>query len=215
MWQSLSLIWIAVAVSVDSFGVGITYGLRKIRIPVISCLIIGICSGFIMFLAMKLGEWLSVWFFPELAKMIGAVILIAMGTWTLCHRCFPEAEKNQAPLNQAPIRVWTFRLQTLGLMIQILKTPVVADMDDSGVISAKEACLLGTALSLDAFGAGIGAALMGISPIVISLAIAAMSILFLRWGMWLAFRCCREQWHRLLSFVPGIILIFIGLLRLL
>ena len=40
-----------------------------------------------------------------------------------------------------------------------------ADIDKSGVINGIEAVLLGFALSIDAFGAGIGAAILGFSPI--------------------------------------------------
>ena len=49
-------------------------------------------------------------------------------------------------------------------MIQILRKPTVADFDKSGTISAGEA-LLGIALSVDSFGAGIGASLLGMHPL--------------------------------------------------
>ena len=50
-------------------------------------------------------------------------------------------------------------------MIQILRKPTVADFDKSGTISAGEALLLGIALSVDSFGAGIGASLLGMHPL--------------------------------------------------
>lgn len=40
-----SLLLLAFALSLDGFGVGITYGLRKMKIPLLSVLIISLCSG--------------------------------------------------------------------------------------------------------------------------------------------------------------------------
>ena len=57
--------------------------------------------------------------------------------------------------------VFTLELRKLGVVIQILRSPSKADMDNSGSISTQEAMWLGIALSLDAFGAGLGAALLG------------------------------------------------------
>lgn len=68
----------------------------------------------------------------------------------------------------------------------------MADMDNSGSISSAEAFLLGTALSLDAFGAGIGAAMMGFPPVPTAFLIALMSALFLRLGMWIGFSCAKN-----------------------
>ncbi|SFI81597.1 sporulation membrane protein YtaF [Thermoflavimicrobium dichotomicum] len=215
MWQSLSIIWLAFAVSVDSFGVGITYGLRKIRIPFVSSVIIGICSGVVIFMAMNVGRWVALWFSPEWSKSIGAMILISLGAWTLYHQYSPTGERTNRKPQVASVQVWTLKLETLGLMIQILKTPVAADMDESGVISAAEAFLLGTALSLDAFGAGMGAAFMGLPPLAVAGTIAGMSVLFLRIGMWMGFRCFQDSWHRWLVWVPGIFLMLMGVIRLL
>ena len=55
----------------------------------------------------------------------------------------------------------TLRIKPLGIIIQILREPSRADLDSSGVISLREAFLLGTALALDALGAGMGASLSG------------------------------------------------------
>jgi putative sporulation protein YtaF len=87
-------------------------------------------------------------------------------------------------------------------------------VDRSGTISAGEAFLLGTALSLDAFGAGIGAALVGFPPILTAVLIAASSGLFLWWGTKVGFWASKWRWVRQLSMLPGIILITMGILKL-
>ena len=41
----VSVLLLALAVSLDSFGAGLNYGLRNIKIPIGSILIIALCSG--------------------------------------------------------------------------------------------------------------------------------------------------------------------------
>ncbi len=58
-----------------------------------------------------------------------------------------------------------------------------ADFDQSGTITGIEALMLGFALSLDSFGAGIGAAMLGFSPIYLAITVAIMSSLFVLLGI--------------------------------
>ncbi|SEM97592.1 sporulation membrane protein YtaF [Lihuaxuella thermophila] len=219
MWHGVSVILLAFAVSMDSFVAGITYGMRKIRIPLLSTVIIAVCSGAVIFASMTAGRWLGGWFTGTNASMTGATILIGLGIWTLYQGLVHSRENEEkqvlpARLETPRVQVWTFEVKTIGLVIQILKTPMAADMDRSGSISATEAVLLGTALSLDAFGAGLGAAMIGLSPATVALAIAGMSALCLRLGMWVGFRSAKRSGAaRALLYLPGILLILTGLLR--
>ncbi|ASS69047.1 sporulation membrane protein YtaF [Paenibacillus sp. RUD330] len=227
----LPLLLLSFAVSVDGFGVGVTYGLRRIRIPMLSVLIITGCSGIVILLAMKVGAWLSGFVSPEGAKLIGAAILMLIGSYTLAQQlrrvkeeevkpdagsardnpdpaAMPEGGPNGAPL--PPAAVLTLEIKKLGLVIQILKTPQAADMDSSGSISAGEALLLGSALSLDAFGAGLGAAMVGLVPWVTACCIMLASGLFLVGGLRFGFRFSGVNRMKALSFLPGVLLLLIG-----
>lgn len=223
-----SIIMLAFAVSLDGFGVGITYGIRKIKIPALSVFIIAVCSGLIILLSMMVGVGLSGWLSPHGASLIGAGILIGIGSWAL-YRFLSQGDAEQsvagadgtdsrlavADQHQPErIAVLTLELRIFGIMIQILRTPSVADVDRSGTISAGEAFLLGAALSLDAFGAGIGAALVGFPPFVTAVLIAAASGLFLWMGTRFGFWASGLRWVRQLSMLPGIILIAMGILKM-
>lgn len=214
MVPDLSLLILALAVSLDGFAAGTTYGLRKIKIPLRSILIIAACSGVMILLSMGLGEWINNFMTPALAHRIGPAILIAVGCWTVFHLMVQKREENHADSREAR-QILLFEIKTLGLMVQILKTPTVADVDGSGTISPLEAGLLGAALSFDAFGAGVGAALVGFSPVWTALLIAGMSSLFLRAGMRFGFQFSDARWVKRLSFVPGVILILIGIVKIL
>lgn len=220
----LSMLALAFAVSLDGFGVGVTYGLRKIRIPFLSVLIIACCSGIIIWLSMQAGGWLGGFVSETAAKLIGAGILIAVGCWALIQMRSGKRNKEEAePLVQAepvqtitgPMTILKLELKRLGLVIQILKKPQTADVDRSGIISASEAVMLGVALSLDAFGAGIGAALLDLPALPTALVIAMSSAVFLVSGTRIGMRFSANRSMHALTVLPGILLIMLGVMKLL
>ncbi|WP_256760327.1 sporulation membrane protein YtaF [Cohnella sp. WQ 127256] len=225
-----SLLLLSFAVSLDGFGVGITYGVRKIKIPVSSIFIISLCSGLIILLSMMVGVALSGWIPPQGASAVGSIILIGIGTVALIQfmrsgeqegrdRLSPDGESGtiqtmEEEESHSAVPVVKMELKVFGFIIQILRTPSAADRDRSGTISAGEAFFLGAALSLDAFGAGIGAALVGFPPLLTALLIAASSGLFLWSGTRVGFLASGWRWVRQLSMLPGIILIAMGIFKL-
>ncbi len=219
-----SLVLLSFAVSLDGFGVGITYGARKIKIPVSSILIISACSGLIIMLSMMVGVAMTGWMSPHGASAVGAAILIGIGLTALIQfirsgeRGSNEGNSNSGGIAKATDPssnpVLKLELKVFGFIIQILRSPSAADVDRSGTISAGEAFLLGTALSLDAFGAGIGAALVGFPPLLTAILIAAASGFFLWSGTRVGFWVSGWRWVRQLSMLPGVILIAMGIFKL-
>ncbi len=198
------------ALSLDSFGVGLTYGMRKIKIPWLSLAFIGLCSGFSILIAMSVGATIAQVISISAAETIGALILIAIGAWALVETYRPQKE----PVQRLQKQDVDFTIKMFGYVIHILRDPAKADMDSSGTVTGREALLLGLALSLDAFGAGIAAALMGFSPIGLALMVAFLSALFVSLGMVGGYRLAHVKWVKRLSFLPGLLLILIGLLKL-
>lgn len=211
MLQFLSLVLFALALSADGFGVGITYGLRKIKLPVLSIGIISFCSGFLFFVAMKIGAFISAFLSPVTARHLGAILLIVIGGWHLLHRQKGNEQEAAGIEEQKIIR--EFKIRSLGLVIQIMKTPQAADVDGSGTISAGESLALGAALSMDAFSAGIGAAFIGYSPWIMATTIALACGIFIMLGRMVGFRSAQIRWFHKISFLPGLILIFLGLYK--
>ncbi|RAW15508.1 MULTISPECIES: manganese efflux pump [Paenibacillus] len=252
----ISLLALALALSLDGFGVGITYGLRRTKIPLVSIVVISICSGLVIALSMQVGVLLSHVVSPDVASIVGAVILIGIGAWSLLQlirkrdkeqletdngvgegtgargiqsstQVSPEAQskgRNQVlALELEPSAsggslermVFTLELRKLGVVIQILRSPSKADMDNSGSISVQEAMWLGIALSLDAFGAGLGAALLGFPTLWTALVIALFSGAFLSLGMRVGLRFAALRWMRRLSVLPALLLMIMGIMKLL
>ncbi|WP_410983461.1 sporulation membrane protein YtaF [Bacillus cereus] len=210
MYQYFSLILLAFTLSLDSCSVGLTYGLRGVRIPLKSILIIGMCSAAVMLVSMGIGHMIAKVFSPVIATRIGGIVLIAIGAWVVYQ--FFRSEKKDEPQHEE--KVWKLEIASLGLVIQILRRPTVADFDKSGTISGGEALLLGIALSVDSFGAGIGASLLGYTPAMMAVLVAVMSSLFLFIGMRLGTVLSNMRWLQKFTFLPGILLIIIGIWKM-
>ena len=67
IWPAIIL---AVAVSIDGFTVGVTYGLRNIRIGFLSLMIIGAISSILIYLTASLGVLFAAHLSLELARIL-------------------------------------------------------------------------------------------------------------------------------------------------
>lgn len=211
------LLILAFAVSLDSFTVGITYGIRKVKIPHISIIIITLASAIMILLSMQIGVMLSQVVSPYIAKLLGSIILIIIGVWVII-QVLRNKNKNSEYTEKVIIRPRNkeiyIEFKKIGLVIQILKTPMKADIDHSGIISPIEAVLLGIALSLDAFGAGLGAALVGFRPLGTALLIAGMSGSFIILGLKTGFILSKYKRIKNLGILPGLIMIIVGVVKI-
>ncbi|MBP1971529.1 putative sporulation protein YtaF [Virgibacillus natechei] len=199
------LLFLVIAVSLDGFGVGVTYGMRRIRVPLIALLIIMLCSGIMVLVAMTIGNIISSFISPNIAEMLGGFILISIGCFSLYNISRPrrEAEVESSSTEK--------RQNTIST---VLTTPDKADLDRSGTISANEAVLLGSALALDAFGAGIGAAMLGYSPILTAVLIALMSGSFVFCGIKTGIFLSKNRYLKRMTYIPPLLLIALGIFNI-
>ena len=196
------LIFLVIAVSLDGFGVGVTYGMRKIHVPYSALFIIMLCSGIFVLLSMTIGNMLSTFISPQIAKIIGGCILISLGIFSLFNII---RERKNGNVSQ----------EERNVLKTVLTNPNLADLDHSGTISTHEALLLGLALALDAFGAGLGASIIGYSPLLTTILISCMSGLFLFTGIKTGLFLAKSEQLQQMTFIPPILLIFLGFYNLL
>ncbi|OCL27564.1 sporulation membrane protein YtaF [Orenia metallireducens] len=212
----LAIFILAFAVSLDGFIVGITYGLKKIKIGLLPILIISLSSGMTILASMTLGRLLASFLSPSGAEKIGGILLIFIGIWLLYQSIRELLHTNNDEDNQEdnPKEIFTFKIESLGLIINILKEPVKADFDYSGVISNKEALFLGVALALDAFGAGIAAAMTGYDSLLTAVSVSGFKFILLTGGIYLGKQIESLVFSDKIRLLPGIILILLGLSKL-
>lgn len=197
------LILLVIAVSLDSFSAGVVYGMRNICVPFNALFIIMVCSGVIVFVSMTIGSMFLTVLTPDIASMLGGSILIVLGCFAFinCLRSKSDTSNQNQKRKQ-------------NILTTVLSTPDKADLDRSGIISPSEAVLLGFALALDAFGAGIGASMLGYAPILTALLIACMSGAFLYLGLTAGRILTKNRHMQRLTFLPPLLLITLGITNL-
>ena len=205
--ELLAIVLFALAVSSDGFIVGVAYGVRKIRLPIMSLLVICIASATAVTVAMFCGKGLSYFLNPNTASRLGALTIMAIGLFFLLQSfrqklCVME-ENGKEPLI-------SLNLKPLGIIIQILKEPSSADFDSSGEIGTREAFFLGLALAMDAFGAGIGIAMAGYNILLTAVCVGMLKFILVSSGIKLGKVVTNERWQYLSSVLTGIILLALG-----
>ena len=221
MWAALLM---AVALSLDGFGVGLAYGMRRIHIPLGSLMVIALCTILAMGCSMLVGTWVvsSFDFIPW--QIIGSGIIMVLGlaqvvraiiqrrSWAVGAEAVPALAIHQEAAIVKPEPVLRFQVRFFGLVVQVLRAPQLADVDGSGGISVGESILLGLALAMDAFATGIGAAMAGITILVIGL-VGIIQLGMIRLGQRLAGKIPAGLISKA-EFMPGVVLIAIGLGKL-
>lgn len=217
MLELLSTVAFAVALSLDGLGVGISYGVRKIKIPVLSLLVISITSGLAIGFSMLCGHMAAKYISVKAAEIVGAVILIAVGIWILFQTWTQNRKSKRVCTDdiaeEGCRQIFNLKIKAFGLVIQILREPAVADFDKSGVISSKEAVLLGLALAMDALGAGFGAAMTGFRPLLTPLIVSIVKFTLVSAGVYIGRRYAAKWLGDKASVLPGWVLILLGVAR--
>lgn len=205
------------AVSFDGMLVGMAYAAKGLRFHPSTYGLMGTCSGALMGVAMISGRLACSWFSPDLSRILGSMIMTALGIWQIvqgrAERDSGHSEsglgcsiKSGASANQ--------RMIDFDLIIEILKAPLSADQDRSGTIDGGESVLLGIALGLDAFGVGLGASMTGFSLMAIPL-VALSCPLFVMVGTVVSRRMKLGAKCKRYNLLPGIVLTLMGVLKLL
>lgn len=209
---------LALSSSIDSLGIGITYGIKNTRISYMGKVVLFVMSFSISVLSVWFGDMIEDVFSDFATKLIGNTILIGIGIF-VCFQAIRKDKINSSPktLPSEPIydkdeKIYSFFIDFLGITIKIIKSPTSSDLDSSNSIDGKEALFLGFALSLDCFCIGIGGSIIGVSSFLFPLFISIFQLIFLSVGNILG-----KKLHQLsnlpdniCSIISGILLILIG-----
>lgn len=179
----LGVLLLAVSLSMDAVGIGISYGLRGIKTPWSARLIICVISILFTGLAVGLGNLMLMVIPPAAAKLIGALMLAALGLFIIV-QSFYEQKKEETPKKKRKKNdtILDVAFKSLGISIKIMRNPPSGDIDKSAHIDAVEAVYLGVALSIDSFGAGVSSAISGLSSFLVPFAAGGCQLLFLCLG---------------------------------
>lgn len=213
--ELLSYLLFALALNLDSFGAGLAYGARQIKVPPLSLIIISLISMTAICISMLGGKFLLSFIAVPLAHRLGGVLLLLIGLWVLLQtRTGKKHVENSGARKNTGDRVIEIRIRPLGLIIQVLKEPALADLDRSGAISPAEAVILGAALAMDAFGAGFAVSMLGFSLLTTALVVGLGHFLLTYLGLLAGRTITGSTIGRRLTILPGCILIILGLFKI-
>lgn len=204
----LTCMLLALSTSIDSIGIGLTYGIRDITISRQAKIILFIISLIISSISILIGNTLNNILSKKITNIIGSLILFFIGIIILVQTL--KREKRQEK------KVYKLFIRFLGITIQIIKDPITSDFDNSKKIDSKEAIYLGTALSLDSFSVGIGAGMLGSISIIFPLIVSLFQIVFLSLGRNIGEKL-NKKIHipsKIWSILSAVLLILIGIVRL-
>ena len=210
----LYVVLLSAAVSLDALGVGVAYGARDIRVPVVSLAVVGVvtivCVALAMLGAHLLGEWID----GRFLAAVGASLLVLLGIYRLLVDFVTVGNGSQVPAAAHHVAHRKLTFAVGGLVIRIIANPHVADMDRSRHIDPLEAVFLGLALGIDnmvaASAATLGASLPGYTPF----AMAIMQMAFISAGLYGSTYLIQHHARFRLPYVAGSILILLGVARL-
>ena len=181
----IKCILLALSASIDALGLGITYGIKKTKMSKSGNLIIFTTLFCLSGLSVFIGHYISTLFSPVVSAILGASLLILLGIYNIF----------KSPNN----------------------TSTNFDTDGSNYIDAKEAFILGLAVAVDASCVSLGSGMIGIAGLILPFLMAVFHTFVVNCGTLVATNIASRFTisSKLLSNLSGIILIFIGFVRLL
>lgn len=213
----LNCIILAISSSIDSLGIGITYGIKNTKISVGAKSILFFISFIISIISIYFGNLLK-YIFPDfLIHYLGSFLLILMGLF-MCFQSVKVSKQENEIKDDKHLKIadtekiYSFFIKCLGITIKIIKNPNSSDLDKSNVIDSKEALFLGLALSLDSFCIGIGFSMLNTFSIIFPLLTSCFQLFFLSLGNY----CGKKLYSfsklpdNIWSTISGILLIIIG-----
>lgn len=184
----LSSFLFAISANVDNFAVGLSYGIKKIKIGYLSNFLIALISSIGTIIAMIVGKAIFT-FLPEvISNYVGSAILILIGLWTISKSLL----KNKYIDN-------------------ILENPERADIDKSSTIDVRESIVLALALTINNIGLSIGASITGLNILITSLLTFVFSIFMIVIGYLLGERYLSRVFSKKATVISGIIIVILGI----
>lgn len=208
----LEALLITTALSIDALVSGFAYGANKIKIPLVSLVIISIICSVVLGLSLFLGAFIGRYIPRAVTLIICVVVLIMLGLTKI----FDGFIKNLIKRKQGINKEIKFSFFNIKFILTILAKPEDADTNSNKILSPKEAIALAIALSVDGLAVGLGAGLMNagvVSYIVIIALSVIINLSLLMFGRFIGNKLTQKTSLNL-SWLSGLILIGLALMKI-
>lgn len=221
MWI-LSGILLAISLSMDALGIGVSYGLRGKKVPLLPKVIISLISLAFTAAAIGIGNIIVLFLPDQLAKLIGSGMLGVLGIVIIIQALSKkegEEEVEPEPEVQRPQRkIWKIALKPLGLTIKIIRNEIYGNgskADSAAIMGIRESLYMGVALSIDSFGAGISSAVSGINNFFVPVMVGLCQFIFLSLGIFCGQKLTsiKKADPKIFMLLSGAILVVLAIIR--
>lgn len=190
---------IAFTSNLDNLGVGLSFGMRSIRISPVPNLIIASITMLGTGLAMFLGGTIARLIPGSAINMLGGLVIIAIGALAILN-----AFRTLHPAAQV---VGSSKANWLGLALGVFENKNLEYLE---AISTREAVLLGIALSCNNVATGIAAGASGVSLIATTILSGMFSFVCVASGSQLGATTGTRLLGRFAPLLAGIMLVGVG-----
>jgi len=205
-------ILIALVICIDSFALGIAYGIKKIRIPKFAVLIITTVTVSTLGISVLLGHIAKQYITVFTASLISSLVLISIGFFFMLEGYIQHLAATRAS-DESKYKLIKFHIPKLKIIVDIALDVTKADLDVSGDINIKEAIYIGFILSIDSLCAGFGYSIGNAHTLCFFISVFIINIISISLGLALGGKVEYPKKSLKTSLLPGLILITIGMLK--
>ncbi|WHH57708.1 sporulation membrane protein YtaF [Petroclostridium sp. X23] len=206
----MTALLLALSLSLDSFGIGISYGIKKIKVAKTALLIITMMSLGALSCSWLLGQAILSIVSIHTTKILSALLLMSLGIFVFIQAFFDAL----FPASEEEKLIKKIKIKPLSIVVNIIREPSSSDIDHSGVIDIREAVYIGAALSIDSISVGIAAAAFQINLASIVIFTAVLNIILLKIGELIGKKFGNLVSQDKLKFASGTIIFILGILKL-
>ena len=199
----LSPLLLSISSNLDTFTIGASYGIKKIRMSKSSLLIIAIITSVGTFISMYLGKIISNFFNQSIANIFGSILLGLVGIYFIIEHVRMEKKHRGEDIS--------YYVESNSKYKVILEDPTIIDADRSYEININEALLLSFALTINNLGIGVTASITGVNiplSIFFNFIVTIISFYF---GYFIGNSYLSKLLGKYATFISGIILIMLGI----
>lgn len=185
----ISALLFSISANIDAFVVGLSYGIKKQRIPWLTNLLISLITFIGTLFSLWIGLRAATFIPPTASRVAGSTLLILLGLY-YCFKYLLE---------------WLHRKD---------KESDSISAQSESVLTGKEPALLGLTLTINNAGMGIGASFAGINFLMTSFLTLFICGFFLITGNRIGSRWAPASLARQADLISGIIIVVLGIYEL-
>lgn len=197
----ISSLLFAISANIDSFIVGMSYGIKKSNIDLLKSTVISLVTLTGTVIAILMGTQISQFLPASSTQAIGCALLIGLGLYYIIKSFFSYIREK--------IKKAEVKSNECGSGTQN-NVPAKASL-----LTMKEGLFLGLALSINNFGMGIGASITGLKLLPTAVMSLVVSVIFLYAGNLIGKTKVPHISAQSADFISGLILAALGIYELL